>query len=507
MKEGDTAGVVHIEDIEAHVFKVLLRFMYTDSLPEMEEEDVMCQHLLVAADLYNLERLKLICEEKLCRYISTGTVWNILPLADQHHCDGLKKACFNFLGSQANLSAIVAGDGFKHLCKSCPSLMEELVVTLALPLKPTSVPSLPTMSPAACRGNPSRSASAIVADTATGYHLLKVDGYSLIKGTPTGSFLTSTQFTVGGHRWRIKYYPNGDYADSAAYISIYLLLDEKASLDLKVEAKYQISFADQVKTQPSLKYRTVRTFHREGSWAWGYAKFIKREDFEKSDHLRDDSFTIRCDILVVCRIHTKETAEILPIETFVSVPPSDMNQQFGDLLETEKGADVVFEVGGQTFAAHRCVLAARSPVFRAELYGLMKEGDTAGVVRIEDMEVHVFKVLLRFLYTDSLPEMKEEDVMCQHLLVAADFYNLERLKLICEEKLCRYISVGTVSNILVLADQHHCDGLKKACFNFLSSTVNLSAVVAGDGFKHLSKSCPSLMEELLVMLALPASHA
>jgi speckle-type POZ protein len=362
------------------------------------------------------------------------------------------------------------------------------------------------MSPAARRGNPSRSASAIVADTATGYHLLKVDGYSLTKATPTGSSLTSTQFTVGGHRWRIKYYPNGDSADSADYISIYLLLDEKASLDLKVEAKYLISFADQVKTQPSLKYRTVRTFHRQGSWTWGYGKFIKREDFEKSDHLRDDSFTIRCDILVVHKIHTKETAEILPVETFVSVPPSDMNQQFGDLLETEKGADVVLEVGGQTFAAHRCVLAARSPVFRAELYGLMKEGDTAGVVCIEEMEAQVFKVLLRFLYTDSLPEMKEEeDVMCQHLLVAADRYNLERLKLICEEKLCKYISVGTVSNILALADQHRCDGLKKACFNFLGSPANLSAVVAGDGFKHLSKICPSLMEELVVVLALPGS--
>uniref|UniRef100_A0A0E0EY48 MATH domain-containing protein n=1 Tax=Oryza meridionalis TaxID=40149 RepID=A0A0E0EY48_9ORYZ len=70
------------------------------------------------------------------------------------------------------------------------------------------------MSPA---GNPSRSASAsaIVADTATGYHLLKIDGYSLIKGTLTGKSLKSSLFTVGGHRWRINYYPNGDSADSA----------------------------------------------------------------------------------------------------------------------------------------------------------------------------------------------------------------------------------------------------------------------------------------------------
>lgn len=51
--------------------------------------------------------------------------------------------------------------------------------------------------------------------------------------------------------------------------------------------------------------------------------------------------------------------------TFVSVAPSDLHRHLGDLLKTEKGADVVFEVGGHTFAAHRCVLAARSPVFSA----------------------------------------------------------------------------------------------------------------------------------------------
>ena len=186
------------------------------------------------------------------------------------------------------------------------------------------------------------------------------------------------------------------------------------------------------------------------------------------------------------------------------MPPSDLSVHFGDLLVTQNGADVVFEVGSQTFAAHRCVLAARSPVLRAELFGAMKESVASNVVRIYDMEAQVFKALLYFMYTDSLPKAKkedeEEDVMSQHLLVAADKYNLERLKLICEDKLCKYIDVGTVATILALAGQHHCPGLKKACFDFLSSGANLRAVAAGEGFKHLSRSCPTIMEELITML-------
>ncbi|CAL4916797.1 unnamed protein product [Urochloa decumbens] len=177
------------------------------------------------------------------------------------------------------------------------------------------------------------------------------------------------------------------------------------------------------------------------------------------------------------------------------------------LLLTENGADVVFEVGSQTFAAHRCVLAARSPVFKAELFGTMKESVTTGIVCIDDIEAQVFKALLYFIYTDSLPKAKkeegeeeEDDVMSQHLLVAADKYNLERLKLICEDKLCKYIDVGTVATILALAEQHHCTRLKKACFDFLSSPTNLKAAVDTDGFKHLSRSCPAIMEDLIVML-------
>jgi speckle-type POZ protein len=84
---------------------------------------------------------------------------------------------------------------------------------------------------------------------------------------------------------------------------------------------------------------------------------------------------------------------------------------------------VRFLVEGRTFAAHRCVLAARSPVFSAELYGGMKESDTAHPVQVDEMRADVFKNLLHFIYTDSLPpemtaEGQEDDgasSMAQHL--------------------------------------------------------------------------------------------
>uniref|UniRef100_A0A8R7V4X9 BPM/SPOP BACK domain-containing protein n=1 Tax=Triticum urartu TaxID=4572 RepID=A0A8R7V4X9_TRIUA len=92
--------------------------------------------------------------------------------------------------------------------------------------------------------------------------------------------------------------------------------------------------------------------------------------------------------------------------------------------------------------------------------------------------------------------------MCQHLLVAADRYDMERLKSICEERLCKYINAGTITTILTLAEQHHCEGLKKACLNFLRFPANLRALLDSDGFDHLSRSCPSVIKNLIVMSAL-----
>ncbi|CAN6310332.1 unnamed protein product [Urochloa humidicola] len=348
---------------------------------------------------------------------------------------------------------------------------------------------------------PSRSASAIVVDTATGYHILRINAYSRTTAIPTGDYFKSVPFTVGGHRWRIRYYPNGLNSKAKDYISFSLQLDEAVPFTNSVKAQSTFRFVDDVAEQ-ALALGQVQKY--TSYWSWGHPEFIRREDLEESGYLHDDSFTVRCDLLITnqFRAEATDTASI-------SVPPSDLQKHLGDLLRTEKGADVVFYVAGQTFAAHRCVLAARSPVFSAELFGVMKESDTGGVVSIDDMEAQVFKALLYYVYTDLLPKTTEEggegeqdeDVLCQHLLVAADRYNMERLKLLCEKKLCEYIGVNSVATILALAEQHHCHGLKKVCFDFLRSPANLKAVVASDGFKHLSRICPSVMEELIGMLA------
>ncbi|KXG38518.1 BTB/POZ and MATH domain-containing protein 1 [Sorghum bicolor] len=371
-------------------------------------------------------------------------------------------------------------------------------------------------SSASDRGKPSRSSSAIVADMASGYHDLQIDSRLLdATSVPHGESVLSCAFTVGGHTWRMMCYPNGSRSAAGGYVSMFLRLDEEvakpvpAQVEFSVMAEKRALFLVRSKKKkvPSTKKEFVTTSDfASRRHNVGYPNFAKREDLLKMVRRQDDPLTIRCHIVV---FNGHRAVQQFPKQqaaaSAVHVPPSNLHTHLGDLLSSKRGADVVFEVGGETYPAHRCVLAARSPVFAVELFSSMRESDAAagGVVHIDDMEPQVFQALLHFAYTDTLPEMRtpEEGVLCQHLLVAADRYDMERLKLICEDKLCRYIDVGTAAIVLTLAEQHRCHCLKKACIDFISAPANLKAVVASDGFEHLSSSCPSITKDLLAMHA------
>ncbi|VAH86395.1 unnamed protein product [Triticum turgidum subsp. durum] len=343
-------------------------------------------------------------------------------------------------------------------------------------------------------GTTSHTASTIIAEGVSGSHDLSIKGYSRTKGLGIGECITSEKFDVGGHHWCIKYYPDGEAKDDTDSVALHLWRDDTDGND--VTAIFTFSLLNGEGQPVSLHSHSSgrRTFRPKQGW--GFGTFIERNDLEDSPHLKDDCFSIRCDLTLTKEICTTRAAP------FVVVPPSDMHRQLLYLLTSRHAGDVTFKVGRQRFTAHRYILAARSSVFMAELFGPMKEKE-ATCIHIHEVEAKVFKAMLHFIYTDELPQIDDGEamVMAQHLLVAADRYNLDRLKLMCEETLCNYISKDTAATTLALAEQHGCDGLRRACFAFLASLDNLKAVMASDGFAHLRSSCPSIIEKLVTNLA------
>ena len=89
--------------------------------------------------------------------------------------------------------------------------------------------------------------------------------------------------------------------------------------------------------------------------------------------------------------------------------------------------------------------------------------------------------------------------MTQHLLVAADRFDLTRLRAMCEAKLCDTVEVETAATTLALAEQNHALALKQACLQFVAS--HLGEVMLTEGYKHMEQSCPNLAGELLKTVA------
>ncbi|CAN6200834.1 unnamed protein product [Urochloa humidicola] len=346
-------------------------------------------------------------------------------------------------------------------------------------------------------------------EAARSVSLLKINGHSATAAKPACK-IASRRVTVGGHDWVIDYYPSlQNFYDKQNYLTIRISLASDA-------AGVVASFACRVVDQAGGSLAPSTTAAATGTLGKGQSKDLQvmsRLHLANSGYLHDDSFLLECVITVLLADQPKAegaAAAAPPAAVAPAMMMSDLHRHLGELWRSQRGTDVTFLVSGERIAAHKCVLAARSPVFMAELFGDMRETASESVV-IEDMETEVFRALVRFIYTDTSPPeleeaaghvQEEEDAgttVAQHLIAAADRYGMERLKLICEEKVCGDISVGTAASLLVLAEQHGCPKLKAMCMEFMVATpANLRSVVATDGYKHLMANCPSVLSDLLV---------
>ena len=105
--------------------QAMVNFIYADELPSIHElagsvsmstSTVVVQHLLAAADRYGLDRLRILCEAKLCDELTPETVATTLALAEQHHCAELKSSCLKFAAVRENLGGMTFSLEYETYC-------------------------------------------------------------------------------------------------------------------------------------------------------------------------------------------------------------------------------------------------------------------------------------------------------------------------------------------------------------------------------------------------------
>ena len=118
-------GKVEIQRFSSDVIQNMLHFMYTGSLStplgETEAAD-----LLGAADQYQLDLLKRVCENKLCELLNVDNCLRLLAIADMHQAVQLKALGMKLVIKNMNTIVIKNSEDWKKCVKSHPDLAVEI---------------------------------------------------------------------------------------------------------------------------------------------------------------------------------------------------------------------------------------------------------------------------------------------------------------------------------------------------------------------------------------------
>ena len=156
--------------------------------------------------------------------------------------------------------------------------------------------------------------------------------------------------------------------------------------------------------------------------------------------------------------------------------------------------DFKVECGGKSFDCHKAILAARSPVFLAMFQANMKENETNTVI-IDEVQAEVISEMLSFIYTGNISSQDISSEIVSELLAAADKYQLDHLKNICEDRLCSTLEVANCVEYLVLGDMYQTFKLKRMALRLV--VENMDSITDTDVIKDLFKQKPELALEVM----------
>ncbi|XBI24860.1 hypothetical protein VPH35_049891 [Triticum aestivum] len=484
MRESTTQRV-RIEDMRASTFRAMLQFIYTDELPIKPNNDeesgssrnnfkkefmargreAMVHKLLVAADRYDLERLRLMCENILCESIDVETVMpTLLLVRGRQRCCLLEDCCIKYITSSPDVyQAVRATKEYEELKETCSSFIIEINERVATHMARHT--SSPSSSFIIRRPIEEKSTSRYKLEVVRGTHEFMIPNFSSVQRSHgVGQVITSDIFNIGGYDWTVNVYPSGYSAEEGGeHISVYLRLrTDPGTARVKLSKAFRIGDPNGKSPSIVLGSEDIFTKVRE---TWGFQKLITVNSAKSRYIGHNGSLTIRCDLEVHTKACTTSTSTTIA-KPMIVVPPSNIVRHLEQLMVSKQWSDVTFLVQDSEIHAHWLIIVMRWPL----LYEMLVASTTKSVVRIGDVKAVVLRAILHFVYTDELLPV-DNTVVAREMLEAACRFRLERMKAMCENLLAHLLSKDNAMSTLELALRHHCEGLKIYCNDFINRAM------------------------------------
>ncbi|GBN94250.1 TD and POZ domain-containing protein 3 [Araneus ventricosus] len=224
---------------------------------------------------------------------------------------------------------------------------------------------------------------------------------------------------------------------------------------------------------------------------------------EKNVYLPGDVLTLQCECAISFGIALQEIERIsydnapvqhrepdsycLETANLLFESKSVLNENLKSMLDDCTLFDINLRTTNRTYPAHKCILSARSPVFKAMFSNNMKE-KISEYVDIEDFDDDTISLMLQYIYTAEVKELEWETAL--HLYQASDMYEILTLRNVCSFYLKVNLCPSNACETLVLANLHEDDDLKSYVQDFiLRDTEN---IMNSEEWEHLMKFNPNV---------------
>ncbi|XP_065216037.1 speckle-type POZ protein B-like [Planococcus citri] len=310
--------------------------------------------------------------------------------------------------------------------------------------------------------------------------------------------MLSSAFSAHGDEfeWRLRLNPN-----CSEYISLHLCPDDASNLEkyVPISCNLELSLMNSKNEKTSTQSKEF-VICGSGDGDFGFDYFVERDGHlfvEANELLPNDQLTVLCQLS-----YYKNTDIVNSVDqSFVRSRAEESQPACLGGIETlfmdNKFSDITICVKNQEYPAHKNILAARCPYFRKMFNADWKEKNLDSI-ELKLIDETVFEEVLRYIYSGSLEKVK---TMATQLLEAADMFDLEELKLVCEEELLTNLSTKTAVDLLVLADRYNAKNLKAQTINYVKMNSYNPDMLSAEIQNELVTSNPRLLLEIMNALA------
>ena len=275
------------------------------------------------------------------------------------------------------------------------------------------------------------------------------DFVELMKASKPKDCYPSASFMVGDVPMILNVYPNGNKAEVAGYVSIFLMTLGDSPVHVKCE------FATDVLSR-GFEYEIDPAICRER----GYKRFASHDDCVTA--YQDKDFVLTAEV----------RSSGLDWELMETKPPSAGPKEFTVLekvFTNMERPDFTLVFDGQEVACHKHILAAASPVLRALTENQHREAieSKANMSISED----IGRAFVRYVYTGKL----DEHILQEHaapFLELGEMYDLEELKSTAERELLGQLNLKSMVRLLSFGELLGANELFEAALKMTKTNIS-----------------------------------